>query len=136
MCPRPRVILSSFARVASTARTRVSKNMAARAAQLKQALIFVHRWIGVSLCLLFLTWFSSGVVMMYWDYPSVSPADRFSRAPALDVFKIRLSPAQAYAQLHQGYPPDEVVLRTFDGRPVFLFSAGGMVYADDGEVQG
>jgi PepSY-associated TM region len=113
--------------------------MAAHAVRLKQALIFVHRWIGVSLCLVFLTWFSSGVVMMYWDYPSVSPADRFSRASALDVFKIRLSPAQAYAQLHEGYPPDEVVLRTFDGRPVFLFSAGGgrgMVYADDGEVQG
>jgi len=113
--------------------------MAARAVRLKQALIFVHRWIGVSLCLLFLSWFSSGVVMMYWDYPSVSPADRLSRAPALDAFKIRLSPSQAYAQLHQSYPPDEVELRTFDGRPAFQFSASDgrrIVYADDGEVQG
>ncbi len=113
--------------------------MAARAAQLKQALIFVHRWIGVSLCLLFLTWFSSGVVMMYWDYPGVSPADRLGRAPALDAFKIRLSPSQAYAQLHESGSPDAVALGTFDGRPAFQFSVGGgarMVYADDGEVRG
>jgi hypothetical protein len=117
----------------------ISKIMAAHPVRLKQALIFVHRWIGVSLCLLFLSWFSSGFVMMYWDYPSVSPADQLSRAPALDASQIRLSPAQAYARLQESYPPDEVVLRTFDGRPAFQFSAGGgmrIVYADDGEVQG
>src|SRR5580692_9590195 len=99
--------------------------MAARAAQLKQAFIFIHRWIGVSLCLLFLAWFSSGVVMMYWDYPSVSTADRLSRSPVLDATKIRLSPLQAFAQFHESVAPDVVALVTFEGRPVFRFSVGG-----------
>ena len=57
--------------------------------QLKKALIFVHRWMGVSLCLLFLSWFASGIVLMYWDYPAVSEADRLSRAPVLDSTGIR-----------------------------------------------
>src|ERR1043166_3079065 len=45
---------------------------------LKQALIFVHRWLGVVLCLLFLLWFPSGFVMMYWDYPSITAAQRLA----------------------------------------------------------
>ena len=44
--------------------------------RLKRALIFVHRWLGVALCLIFLLWFPSGLVMMYWDFPSISPGDR------------------------------------------------------------
>ena len=57
-------------------------------AQFKRALIFVHRWMGVLFCLLFLTWFASGIVMMYWQYPEVTPDDRLSRAPALDASRI------------------------------------------------
>src|ERR1700693_4980560 len=62
------------------------------AARLKKLLIFIHRWMGVGLCVLFAMWFSSGMVLMYWDYPSVSAADRLDRAPALDPLEIRLSP--------------------------------------------
>jgi hypothetical protein len=32
--------------------------------------IFVHRWLGVALCTVFLIWFPSGIGMM-WDYPGV-----------------------------------------------------------------
>ena len=39
---------------------------------IKRSLIFVHRWLGVALCLIFLLWFPSGIGMMYWDFPSVS----------------------------------------------------------------
>ena len=37
----------------------------------KRCVIFVHRWLGVALCLFFLLWFPSGIGMMYWDFPSV-----------------------------------------------------------------
>ena len=47
--------------------------------------IFVHRWLGVALCLLFLLWFASGIGMMYWDFPNVTAADRLERSPALDA---------------------------------------------------
>ena len=108
-------------------------------AQFKRALIFVHRWMGVFFCLLFLTWFASGMVMMYWQYPQVSAADRLSRAPALDASRIRLSPQQAYAQLGIDSPPARARLATFDARPAYLFRFGlddvSIVYADDGHIQ-
>jgi len=59
---------------------------------IKQALIFVHRWLGVVLCLLFLLWFPSGFVMMYWDYPSVKLADRLAHASPLDPATNHFSP--------------------------------------------
>ena len=42
------------------------------AALLKRSLIFVHRWIGVALSVIFLLWFASGIVMMYWSFPDVT----------------------------------------------------------------
>jgi hypothetical protein len=107
--------------------------------RLKRALIFVHRWLGVALCLIFLLWFPSGLVMMYWDFPSVSPGDRVERAPALDGSKVRLSPGEAYETLGVARPPTQVTLLTFDGRPAYRFRAGRettLVYADTGEEQG
>jgi hypothetical protein len=65
----------------------------------KKSLIFIHHWMGVALCLLFLLWFSSGIVMMYRDFPSVTAQDRLARSPALDASKIQLSPAEAFAKL-------------------------------------
>jgi hypothetical protein len=90
------------------------------------------------LCLIFLLWFPSGLVMMYWDFPSISPGDRLERAPALDGSKVRLSPAEAYDTLGVAQPPTQVILLTFDGRPAYRFRAGRdttLVYADTGEEQ-
>jgi hypothetical protein len=103
---------------------------------LKRSAIFVHRWLGVGLCLFFLLWFPSGIGMMYWDFPAVSTADRLERSPALDPAAIRLSPAEAYATIGQSQPPSQARLSTFDGRPVYRFRAGrgeSLVYADNGE---
>ena len=111
----------------------------ATGAQFKRALIFVHRWMGVCFCLLFLTWFASGIVMMYWQYPEVSAADRVRRAPALDASRIRLSPQQAYARLGAEGAPAAAQLLTYDGRPAYRFRFGlddlAIVYADDGQMQ-
>jgi PepSY-associated TM region len=104
---------------------------------LKRLLIVVHRWLGVALCLFFALWFPSGIAMMYWDFPGVSPADRLDRSPALEASKVRLSVAQAVAALGAS-PPSEVRLNTFDGRPVYRVRINGIdeiVYADTGERQ-
>ena len=110
-----------------------------RGAQLKRALIFIHRWMGVLFCLLFLSWFASGMVMMYWQYPEVTRADRLSRAPVLDAARIQLSPQEAYARLEIDSPPASASLGTFDGRPAYRFRFGlddeSIVYADDGQIQ-
>ncbi len=105
---------------------------------LKRSLIFLHRWLGVGLCLLFLMWFTSGVVMMYWDFPSVGVQDRLDRSPVLDPSQIRISPSEAYAKLKSDQPAGQVRLNTFGGRPVYRFRAGRgemLVYADLGEEQ-
>ena len=107
---------------------------------LKRTLVFVHRWLGVALCLLFLLWFPSGIGMMYWDFPGVSAADRLQHAPALDASKIVLSPSAAYARLElsDSDSPPQIRLNSFDGRPVYRFRFGSgdsIVYADTGEEQ-
>jgi PepSY-associated TM region len=105
---------------------------------LKRSAIFVHRWLGVALCLVFLLWFPSGIGMMYWDFPSVSADDRLERGPALNAADIRLSPLDAYATLEQSETPRHVCLNTFDGRPVYRFGTGRgetLVYADTGARQ-
>ena len=105
---------------------------------IKRSAIFLHRWLGVTLCLLFLLWFPSGIGMMYWDFPSVTAGDRLDRSPALDPAAIHVSPAEAYAALGQTQPAAQVRLNTFDGRPVYRFRAGrgeSLVYADTGTKQ-
>ncbi len=104
---------------------------------MKQALIFVHRWLGVVLCLLFLLWFPSGFVMMYWDYPSIRPADRLAHLAPLDPARIKVAPLEAAARA-QIETIGSVRLTTFAGRPVYRFGGRGdsaVVYADTGDEQ-
>jgi hypothetical protein len=105
---------------------------------IRTSLIFIHRWIGVALSIPFAMWFASGIVLMYWDYPSVGAENRIERAPALNPAAIRLSPRDAYARLQTGEPAAQVRLNTFDGRPVYRFTSERgerLVYADTGEEQ-
>ena len=105
---------------------------------IKKGLIFLHRWMGVALSALFLLWFVSGIVMMYWDFPSVRAEDRLDRSTPLDATSIRLSPAEAYATLGVRQPVAQVRLNVFDNRPVYRFRSGRserIVYADTGEEQ-
>src|SRR5262245_14090565 len=103
----------------------------------RRAAIFVHRWLGVALCLLFLLWFPSGIGMMYWDFPQVTATDRLARSPVLDASTIRLAPQDAFAKA--GAPPAaQIAINTFDGRPAYRFRTRrgeAVVYADTGERQ-
>ncbi len=104
---------------------------------LKRLLIVVHRWLGVALCLFFALWFPSGIGMMYWDFPSVSAADRLDRARPLEPSTVRLSPTEAAAPFGTASPSD-VRLNSFDGRPVYrlrINAVNEIVYADTGERQ-
>ena len=106
---------------------------------LKRSLIFIHRWLGVALSVIFTLWFASGIVMMYWSFPEVSARDRRERAPVLNPSQIKLSPEEAYAKLGLDQPATGVQLTSFDGRPVYRFGGNGggtsTVYADDGTIQ-
>lgn len=107
-------------------------------ARLKSAVIFIHRWMGVGFCCLFLLWFVSGMFMLYCDYPMVKVQDRLARASVLNPAGVRLSPQEAYMQLQTSASPDRVRIDMFDGRPIYRFRFGpdeSFVYADNGSVQ-
>ena len=123
--------------------------MSRPAAPIKRALIFVHRWLGVALSIVFFLWFASGIVMMYWSFPDVSAQDRLQRAPVLRPDLIKVSPQEAVAAVGRELGPAQVRLSSFDGRPAYRIGGGGgrggggrgrgsgptLVYADDGSVQ-
>jgi len=111
-------------------------------ALLKRLLIFVHRWIGVALSIVFLLWFASGIVMMYWTFPAVTADDRIERLPIIEPERITVSAEAAAAALGREESPGQVRLTSFDGRPAYRFGGGRggrgggwmMVYADDGSI--
>ena len=81
-------------------------------------LIVIHRWLCAALCVILTLWFLSGIVMMYWSYPSVSAGDALSRLPVLDGSRIRVSPVEAFARFD--WQPASVYLTMFDGRPAYV----------------
>src|ERR1700752_802109 len=90
-----------------------------------KSLIFLHRWVGIVLCLVFLLWFPSGIGMMYWGFPEVSAGDRLDRSPRLDPAKIMLSPTEAAEKIGVQPNPTQIRLNSFDGRPVYRIGGGG-----------
>lgn len=127
----------------------------------KRWLYLSHRWVGILLCLLFATWFASGVVMMYVGFPNLDRDERLPGLAALDFSGARLSPAAAIAALREGdfstvgapdgnsqraiadpdaalTSPTAVRLGMLFGRPVYRVDVRGaqprIVFADDGEV--
>lgn len=118
-------------------RPRLRGRVVRPAVLLKRTLIFVHRWIGVALSAIFLLWFASGIVMMYWSFPDVSAEQRLERLPVLNPEQIKVSPAAARAALGPDAPAGQARLTSFDNRPAYRFGGRGgnaMVYADTGAV--
>jgi uncharacterized iron-regulated membrane protein len=105
--------------------------------KLKRYSILIHRWTGVLFCLLFVLWFVSGIVMMYWDYPGVSSQERIRHAQPLDPSLIRISPSVAVERAELGRSPDQMRLVMLDGHPLYRMRVGRgevAVYADSGAL--
>jgi hypothetical protein len=105
------------------------------AARTLRTLLFLHRWLGVALCLLFLSWFCSGIVLMYRGYPEVGTREHRAKDADIDVSKIRITPAEAYASLELDRAPDQARITMLGGRPVYRFRTGrsqAAIFADDG----
>lgn len=52
---------------------------------MKRTLIFVHKWLGITLALLFLMWFLSGIVLYYVPFPNLTPTERRAGMQQLDL---------------------------------------------------
>ena len=100
---------------------------------IRKLLILIHRYLGIVLCLLFLTWFVSGIAMIYArGMPALTPETRLERLPPLNPSAIRLTPDEALAKAELG-PPGSADLVTILNRPAYRFD-GITVFADDGEL--
>ncbi len=98
----------------------------------KACLIYLHRGMGMGFGVVFVVWFTSGIAMMYVGMPHLSTRERLSHVPALDLSTATVSPADAARR--NGLGPEEFRVEMFhDGRPIYRFAGGAVVYADTGD---
>lgn len=50
-----------------------------------KSLIFLHKWLGITLALLFLMWFISGVTLYFVPFPNLTQAERLAGLPPLQL---------------------------------------------------
>jgi len=112
--------------------------------RLRKYLILTHRYFGIALSLLVVVWFASGIVMMYaGGMPRLTPQLRLERLPALDLERVRLTPADAAERAAtadtaprsagRAGGPARTTLLTVMERPAYRIG-GTTVFADTGEV--
>jgi len=58
-------------------------------------LTLVHRWMGVSCCLLFAMWFASGIVMHFVPFPALTEVERVNGLAPLAPSGALRSPGEA-----------------------------------------
>lgn len=85
---------------------------------MKKALLFVHKWLGIALALLFLVWFASGLVLYFVPFPSLTPAARLAGVPVLALGDACCLTAQQAAD-RAGLEIAEARLGMHDGAPVW-----------------
>ena len=106
--------------------------------QFRRFVIFLHRYLGIPMSVVFVVWFVSGVVMMYaGGMPALTAEARLNRLPALDLSAVRVSAAAAAETAGvRGFVWD-AELTTVLERPAYRFGQGGItVFADTGDMLG
>jgi len=76
-----------------------------------------HRYIGLTMCLLFAMWFATGLVMLFEPFPALGSADRFACLEPIDVAGSLSSVASRVAAFDQDAVA-RIRLTSRDGRPV------------------
>lgn len=96
-----------------------------------------HRYLGIGLALPFALWFATGVVMLYAQFPILTPAARFRDLPQFDPARFSLTP-QAAERAGLEEPPRRIRLGLLLDRPIYYILPAGKprlgVYADTGGV--
>ena len=95
-----------------------------------RALALVHRWLGILCCLLFAMWFSTGIVMHFVPFPSLTEAERIEGLAVVDGSRVVHGPADAVRASHIEEVTRVRLLQRADG-PVYIVSgASGMAALD------
>lgn len=64
-----------------------------------RALVLIHRWLGVALCLLFAMWFASGLVMHFVPYPALEECERIAGLASFRPQAVTITPRDALKAL-------------------------------------
>jgi len=104
----------------------------------RKLLIYSHRWLGIALGVVFVSWFVSGILFVYWGEPHITAQERLARMGPLDLSTARVNPGEA-ARRAGISTPSRLRVAMLEGRPVYRFQNGKQwiaVYADNGERVG
>ena len=105
--------------------------------QLRKWLILTHRYVGIALSLIFVSWFASGIAMLYGrGMPRLTSDLRLERLAPVDTSAVRLSAYEALERAELD-GANRVTLLTVMGRPAYRLGGGGestTVFADTGEL--
>ena len=106
--------------------------------KLKSALFFLHRWLGIGMCLLFALWFASGIVMMYVEYPELTEEERLANLLPIKFDEVQIAPRQVLEIANSAGGFAGLRLSTTLGRPAYQYSTGSeepiTIFADDGST--
>ena len=98
-----------------------------------------HRYLGIGLALPFTLWFATGVVMLYAQFPILTPAARFQDLPQFDPARFRVTPRDAVERAGLSEAPRRIRLGLLLDRPIYYILPVVRpwlgVYADNGRVQ-
>src|ERR1700680_4457769 len=103
----------------------------------RKAMILMHRYLGIALCVPIVMWFVSGIGMMYaGGMPRLTPETLRELLPPLDLTRVRLSPSEAAEHGNMTPHPGRLVLTTIMNRPAYRFDRGSLsiVFADTGDL--
>lgn len=104
--------------------------------QVRAALIAVHLYGGIALCLLFVLWFVSGVGMAYYRTPVVTETTRLAFAESVIGNQVALPPAALPALVADWNHVDTLRRAQWRGRPLYrwrsISSGWHSAWADSG----
>lgn len=98
----------------------------------KRILTGIHKIAGLLLSILFLMWFLSGIVMIYYSFPRVSVADKLQKQQTIDITNLP-SIDTLVSILPDSVKLQSISLDMYFDRPVFHYKNKGQtsdLYAD------
>jgi hypothetical protein len=87
-------------------------------------LFYIHRWLGVTTCLLSVMWFLSGLVMLYVPFPAWSDEQRIETLPPITGHAVKVLPDEALARSGLTALPTVFRLEMGAAGPVYRIVAG------------
>src|SRR4249920_2638358 len=104
----------------------------------RKLLIYSHRWFGIAIGIMFVVWFISGIILVYYGMPHLTAGERLMRMSPLDLSTVAVAPAKAAADagMTGKNAPTRLRIAMLGNRPVYRFNYGSsfgiwkVIYAD------